>query len=118
MADRPKSSTTSGPGAYLAPNWADTLPETGDGPLREQRTAQLPAIRQAEGNQMTVDERRDRRPLNRHDEPESHHRLPLRWAVIIGLSAAVGIMAGTAQSLPAGVLASLITAGGLNKVMN
>ncbi|SCF19399.1 hypothetical protein GA0074695_4217 [Micromonospora viridifaciens] len=67
---------------------------------------------------MTVDQSRDRRPLNRHQDLETHALLPLRWAVIMGLSAAVGIMVGTAESLPAGVLASLITAGGLHKIMN
>lgn len=66
---------------------------------------------------MTVDQRRDRRPLNRDHEPKSPAPLPVRWAVIIGLSGAVGIMVGTADSVSAGVLASLITAGSLNAIM-
>lgn len=88
-----------------------------DGPLRQQRTAQLPAIRKVEGNQMTVRQSRAHRPLGRDREPQRSSLLPLRWAVIMGLSAAVGIMVGTAEGLPFGVLASLITAGALHKIM-
>lgn len=36
----------------------------------------------------------------------------------MGISAAVGIMVGTAESLPTGVLACLITAGGMHKIMS
>ncbi|NJP34805.1 hypothetical protein HCJ94_23180 [Micromonospora sp. HSS6-12] len=44
-------------------------------------------------------------------------RLPLRWLIIMGISAAVGIMIGSAEGVPAGVLASVVTAGALHKIV-
>ncbi|WP_018829730.1 hypothetical protein [Salinispora tropica] len=67
---------------------------------------------------MTVKQSRDRRPPAQDPDPEKPALLPLRWAVIMGISAAVGIMVGTAESLPTGVLACLITAGGMHKIMS
>lgn len=67
---------------------------------------------------MTLDRKRDRRPLHPNHQPEEPARLPVRWVVIVGLSAAVGIMVGTAKGLPAGVLASLVVAGVLNKMVH
>lgn len=67
---------------------------------------------------MTVGQRRAHRPPDESQEPRSPSPLPLRWVVIMALSAAIGIMVGTAESLPTGVLASLITAGGLHKIMD
>ncbi|KWV29808.1 hypothetical protein AWV63_26475 [Micromonospora rifamycinica] len=89
-----------------------------DGPLREQRTAQLPAIRKAKGNKMTVRQRRAHRPPDEGQEHRTPSPLPLRWVVIMALSAAIGIMVGTTESLPAGMVASLITVGGLHKIMD
>ncbi len=43
--------------------------------------------------------------------------LPLRWVVIMGLGAAVGIIVGKAEGLPAGLIASLFAAGGLHKMV-
>ncbi len=67
---------------------------------------------------MTVRQSCASRPLDRDRDPQKPALLPLRWAVIVALSAAVGIMLGTAESLPVGVLASLLTAGGLHKITN
>lgn len=77
-----------------------------------------PAIHKAQGNYMTVRQRRTPRPLDQDREPHPSNLLPLRWVVIMALSATVGVMVGTAEGLPAGILASLITAGGLHKIMN
>jgi hypothetical protein len=43
--------------------------------------------------------------------------LPLRWAVIAGLSTAVGVMIGEAAGLPYGVVAGLSTAATLHTIM-
>jgi hypothetical protein len=65
---------------------------------------------------MTVGQSHDRRPPNQ--VPKRPAPLPLRWLVIMGLGAAVGITVGKAEGLPAGVLVSLFTAGGLHKIVS
>ena len=62
---------------------------------------------QIEGSLLSVDPTR-KRPA----------ALPIRWALIIGLSAAVGIVVGMAEGLPAGLLATLVAAGALHKIVD
>ncbi|WP_205801775.1 hypothetical protein [Micromonospora thermarum] len=66
---------------------------------------------------MTLEQSRNRRPPNRDGESGMPARLPLRWLIIMGISAAVGIMIGSAEGVPAGVLASVVTAGALHKIV-
>ncbi|PSK68019.1 hypothetical protein B0E53_00094 [Micromonospora sp. MH33] len=66
---------------------------------------------------MTVEQNPDRRPHTQDHGPQEAELLPVRWVVIIGLSAAVGIIVGAAQGVAAGVLAGIIAAGGINKLI-
>lgn len=67
---------------------------------------------------MTVRQRRTSRPPDEGQESHTPSPLPLRWVVILALSVAIGIMVGTTESLPTGMVASLIAAGGLHKIMD
>jgi hypothetical protein len=50
-------------------------------------------------------------PPNRSDSPEP---LPLRWALILAIAAAIGLLAGQAEGLVPGILAAGGTAVALN----
>lgn len=51
------------------------------------------------------------------DDSGPDRLLPLRWAIILGLSTAVAMMTGAAEGVAFGVLAGLTTAGALHTLM-
>jgi len=55
--------------------------------------------------------------VKQSDDGSAPNLLPLRWAVIVGLSAAVAVMIGTAQGVAVGIVAGVFTAGTLHRFM-
>ena len=66
---------------------------------------------------MRLEESREHRPARRAGDRVGPAGLDLRWLVILGISTEVGILVGSVQGVPAGVLAALITAGALHKIV-
>ena len=66
---------------------------------------------------MTVDQSPGSRPSSRQRRLSDPGRLPLRWAVILGLSLGVGLLVGAAESLAAGVVAGIVALGALHKIL-
>ena len=66
---------------------------------------------------MTLDQRRDSRPRRNQRCPSIPRRLPLRWAVILGLCTALGLVVGATAGLAAGLVAAVFALGTLHAVV-
>ncbi len=65
---------------------------------------------------VTVKQSGDGSAPNRAPNPDGP-KLPLRWVVILGLSAATVVLIGAAEGVAVGMVAGVLTAGTLHKLM-